>query len=478
MILSIKHLYHKTGKMNTKYFVGFAFWLLPFILSAQLAGNGLQSPENQFPEQRNGKWVVDSTWFYLGNTFGQYWFNNEQYRVTGRDQYGNFKNSITRQFDTISLAWTDKSRNSADYYDSVTNQKWIAEIWDANGDRWVMSDSIFYNESGSPEISWYKIWSPVKFRFSGGKRIDYNYSETGQLLHENIQLFDTLGGNWKNGQIASYMYNPEGLVLQKLLITWDISGFWRDSLRVSYSYNGEKLLVETIHEIKNQSDQWENWWKWSYNYNSSGKIREEYQYGWDGIDWKNKIFTLYTYDNLLLIQALRKIWDENELTWIDKNRTTYSYNPNGQRTEVMGEYFDHFGNIWYRSYTYSYSYDEHGNRNGYLYRIWDELNGIWLNFYKDENYWSEFSPFSVNELNVLNVNIFPNPATGEINIQLDENITNGICYLTSCDGKILFTTSFSGNFINLSTQTIEPGIYLLTLDSRVGVLSQKIIIGK
>jgi len=333
--------------MNTKYFVGFAMWLLPVILSAQEAGNGSNPHQNQFPEQRNGKWVVDSTWFFLGNTFGQYWFNNEQYRVTNRDQYGNFKASRTIQFDTISFAWVDKSRNTASYYDSVHFEKWIAEIWDTKSDSWKMSDSIFYNASGSTLISWYKIWSTVKYRFSGGKRISYDYSVNGNLEQETIQLFDTLSGNWKHGQIAFYLYNTEGLVSQKLLQTWDTSGFWQDSLRVSYSYNEEQLLVETIHEIKNQAEQWENWWKWNYNYNSSGKIREEYQYSWSGTEWKNKNFTVYTYENLLLMQTLRMIWDENELTWINKSRTTYTYNPNGERTEVLGEYFDYFGNIWY-----------------------------------------------------------------------------------------------------------------------------------
>lgn len=462
--------------MNTKYFVGFALWFLPVIVSAQLAGYGSKSHENQLPEQRNGKWVVDSTWFFLGNTFGQYWFNNEQYRVTGRDQYGNFKNSLTKQYDTITLAWTDKSRNAADYYDSVNFWKWIAEIWDANGDKWVMSDSIFYNESGSPVISWYKIWSPVKFRFSGGKRVDYDYSETGHLLQENIQLFDTLGGNWKNGQIATYIYNSEGLMEQKLLKTWDVSGFWRDSLRVSYLYNNDKMLAQAVHEIVNQAQQWENWWKLEYNYNTNGKIREEYQFGWNSVAWENKNYTVYSYEDSLLFQTLRMIWDENELVWINKSRTSYTYNSSGQRTEVLGEYYDQFGMTWFRSYTYSYSYDENGNRTEYIYRIWDEPNGEWINFYKENSYWSEFELFAIGENQRLKTLIFPNPASEELNIQMDETVKSGVISITGLDGKTNLKRPFIGSFVQISTGDLPAGIYMIVIETGHGRSSQMVII--
>jgi hypothetical protein len=341
-----------------------------------------------------------------------------------------------------------------------------------------MSDSIFYNLSGSPEISWYKIWSPVKSRFSGGKRVDYEYSETGQLVQENIQLFDTLGGSWRNGQIASYLYNAEGLVQQKLLKTWDTAGFWRDSLRVGYLYNNDKLLTQTVHEIINQAQQWENYWKWEYNYNTNDKIREEFQYSWDSVAWENKNYTVYSYENSLLIQTLRMVWDENELVWVNKNRTSYTYNSNGQRTEVLGEYYDQYSMIWFRSYTYSYTYDENGNRTEFIYRIWDEPNGEWINFYKESSYWSEFELFAINENTWLNARIYPNPASNEVQIQVDETIKSGTCSLMALDGKMIFKTQFSGNTLWFSTGFLQPGNYIVIIETEMGYNSQNLIIGK
>lgn len=461
--------------MNLKYFVGFALWLLPSVIWAQVAGSCLDSAKNEPSEQRDGRWVIDSTWYYLGSTFGQYWFNNEQYRVNQRDQYGNMIHSLTKQYDTIALSWNDKSRSSAVYQDSITLEKRISEIWDAKADTWKMSDSVFYNSKALPAVSWYKTWNPEKSRFSGGKRIVYDYDENENMILENIWFFDTLSGNWANGQIITSVYNSENLLIQELLQTWDTAGFWRDSVRFAFTYNDNKNLIQEIQEIKNQNQQWENWSKWEGNYNTNGLIREEYRYGWESGIWKKKTFALFSYNGLLLTQILRKVWDDYGMNWIDKNRTTYTYNEIGLTAEVLGEYYDQYANIWYKSYTYSYLYDGLGHRTEYIYRIWDELNGQWLNYFKSFNYWSELASFAVNEINIPEISIFPNPSTGEINLRFPGNINSGTVYLLSQDGQLVLNHSFSGDFVKISS-ALTPGSYVLTVKTEKGIKSRKIII--
>lgn len=464
-----------TGKMKIKYVAGFALWLLPVVLLAQVTGKALNSVENESFEQREGKWVIDSAWFYLGNTFGQYWFNNEQYRVNQRDQFGNMTLALTQQFDTVALVWADKNRSSAVYQDSITPAKRISEIWDAKADNWKMSDSIFYNSKGMPEVSWYKTWNAVKFRFSGGKRIVYGYDENDNLVNENIWFFDTLSGNWAKGLRISSVYDSENLLIQELMQTWDTGAFWRDSARFGYSYDADKNLIQEIQEIKNQNQQWENWSKWEGNYNANGLIREEYRYSWEFDEWKKKTFALFSYDGLLLTQILRKAWDEFGMAWIDKSRTTYTYDENGFTADVLGEYYDQYANIWYKSYTYSYLYDELGHRTEYIYRVWDELNGEWLNYYKSFNYWSQLASFAVNETNLPEISIFPNPSTGEINIRFPRNFTIGIVSLISQDGQTVLNQSFNGEFVKISANK-SPGVYVLKVATDKGIYSKKLII--
>nr|NQU91488.1 hypothetical protein [Bacteroidota bacterium] len=136
--------------MNKKYI---------FFIFCLIAWMGLYSqghhPEREFNKSVDGKYLVDSTYIYLGNTFGQYWFNYLRYKVTERDQYGNFKKASDFEYDTINAVWYEKMRYEAQHYDSSTRRLWLGHTWDSKAGNWKMSDSIYSNPNGSIEISWY-----------------------------------------------------------------------------------------------------------------------------------------------------------------------------------------------------------------------------------------------------------------------------------------------------------------------------------
>jgi hypothetical protein len=81
--------------------------------------------------------------------------------------------------------------------------------------------------------------------------------------------------------------------------------------------------------------------------------------------------------------------------------------------------------------------------------------------------WLKASPTtSINEINSLNANIFPNPSKGEINIQSEEKITNLKIY--NLTGKLIkqYTVN-EKNVVNINPQ-LPAGIYLIKVTAASG----------
>ena len=222
-------------KIITTFFI---ILLIPVLTIAQL----VKPAEGE-------KYVTDSTWFYLGDTFGEEWFNFERYRVTERDDYGNYQKASTMAYDTVNFEWFEKKRYEATYSDSVTRSGWYSYIWDDKGNNWKMADSVYYSDVGAPLISWYKVWDPFKFRFYRGSRVEYAYLQNNLLEGKDVQRFDTLTGGWMPDVQQHYSYNAQQQVVEFLVKAYDIAGFWRDSAQTVYTYDGNQDLTEEIRTL-------------------------------------------------------------------------------------------------------------------------------------------------------------------------------------------------------------------------------------
>ena len=427
--------------------------------------------------QRDGKFIIDSTWFYLADTFGQSWFNNERYKVTERDAWGNFLNATTFQFDTITNLWFANQTYEATYSDSVTTSFWSAHVWDSHAVKWRMSDSISYNPEGVPTISWYKAWDPFKYRFSRGQRVVYSY-QSDDLETRYVQKFDTLTGNWKHDKKYAYSYNVDGLLENELIMEWDdASSSYKEYLFIGYSYNDDQLIESEITQLWGQGNQWEDSLKIEYGYyEGNNKLKQKSRLLWDGyVGWEDFNRILYSYDeNLRTEEALTQMWDDFGNEWFNSSIILYEYNSQGLRSEVLYRFWDTYG-YWIDLSKYLYSYDDDGNRTEFLYKTWDYENNEWLNFYKDINYWSEFVPIGLNEISNVGVQLYPNPTNGRINLAFDKNIKNGLATVFSMDGKLLLNKKIQGNEPHFNLGALPQGKYILTINIKGEIFSQIVI---
>lgn len=239
--------------------------------------------------QRDGKFIIDSALYYLAGTYGQSWFNNERYKVTQRDNWGNFLNAVTFQFDTVVNVWFAHKKYEATYSDSVTTSFWDAHVWDSNAVKWRLSDSISYSPEGSPLISWYKAWDPFKYRFSRGQRVIYSY-QSENLETRYVQKFDTLTGNWKYDKKFTYTYNADGSIDSELIMEWDdANSSYKDYLLIGYFYNDDQLIESEITQLWGQGNQWEDSLKIEYEYyEDNNRLKQKSRLYWDDyVGWED-----------------------------------------------------------------------------------------------------------------------------------------------------------------------------------------------
>ena len=459
--------------MAKKYFIFIVFLLCLSGMSAQ----NHQSIRELYRSD-DGQYLVDSTYIYLGNTFGNYWFNYLRNRVTERDEYGNFISASDWEYDTIALHWFEQKRYQAQYYDDKTQRLWLAHFWDEKAENWKLSDSIFSNPDGTVSVSWYLVWNPVISRFFRGKRYQNEYLENGNLLKENISRFDTLTGGWKPDVINLFEYDEGDLLTRKMIRKW-CDESWTDSLQITFSYTDSNLIAMEEYQLMTGSGIWENWQRWIYSYNGTGQLREKYYslYYADQKSWKDTRFFRYSYDTLQrLDQLLEKYWDDYENDWIDRHVTQYLFNSQGLRSEIKKQFWDPINSYWFHTDNYLYEYDEYANLIEYLHRYWDTEAGVWVNNFKENRYWSFYESQSIAEQEMTLVDVFPVPADDYLQLRFVKPVKQGTVYLHTIDGKLIRSFSLKNSEIRLDISSVSPGNYVLSIWVDGVFSAQKIII--
>lgn len=100
----------------------------------------------------------------------------------------------------------------------------------------------------------------------------------------------------------------------------------------------------------------------------------------------------------------------------------------------------------------------------------------------ESNYFAGYeNPFPSNspeskDLNQNYFNVFPNPASDELSLKLNDNFS-GRTYLTlyNCLGGIMMEETFSGSEHRMDISTLPSGVYLIALKNKQGNIVKKII---
>lgn len=437
-----------------------------------LPGYGQNSNTNR------NQYVTDSTWYSLGNAFGQYWFKNRIYRVNQRNSAGDVRLAYDHEYDTLGLYWFKQRQYEAQFLNDTIRKLWLSSVFDQSSGSWLLSDSIHFNISGAPTRSWYKVWDPLEHKFTGGRLTDFIYDDQGFPYLSYNKFYDTTAGNWQKDFYEVIQQNQYHLDSLRQISVWDkSSGDWQDSLRIIYTYDQKLNPQDEIHQ-KWLGNNWENFKKWEFKF-VDNLPDETYEYTWDTFSesWEYKNFSDYDY---YPDQSLEKItvslWDGYE--WLNKTRKSYIYNTLQQPIEILNEYWSFGFNQWSKSSLNNYDYDKNGNRNYFAFFIWDDYNLRWRNFYKEENFWALFEAQTVEELGIIDFEIYPNPTAQKVQIFLSETdgfSKNKQLMLYSVDGRLVYFKLFSGSSESMDMSGFPSGNFHLIIKTEKGIGSRVVV---
>jgi len=329
----------------------------------QVVNNNPHLEPMQIQHSPKDHFVTDSTWYSLGNTFGQNWFKNRIYRVKQLNDAGNVLSASDYEYDTLGLFWYEQRRYEAHFVNNTTRTLWLSFVYNQQANTWHLADSIHFNSSGLPLRSWYKEWNPITHTFEGGRLSEFIYNEQDLLHLTYNKNLDTVSGQWRRASYEVIYYNKNALDSIRQISRWDSSqGIWIDSLRKSYTYNPRLFPEEEIDQLW-IGNSWQNYKKWEYIY-VDNLIDEEYEYNWNDFSkgWEYKDFSDYSYNpNLTLEKRTDYFWDGYE--WFNKTRKSYTYNAQSLPIEILNEFWSFGFNQWTKSSLNTYDYDNNGNRD-------------------------------------------------------------------------------------------------------------------
>ncbi len=313
----------------------------------------------------------------------------------------------------------------------TSNNKPILEIATqeacfGTGGKWINSDKTETNYDGNNNKTDLKqyIWRNDSARWDLYPSVYYNYNSNNKIISE-IDSF-LLDPNWSIKKRV-YSYDNIGYITSNTILNWE-NGNWENEEKYEFSYDLAKKTIESVNSV------WFGGWdisdKTVFQTDINGETIVSTCYGWRGY-WE---------------PYLRYLIDYNESFKIE---------------EIAWPHVSSFGNISSKYQLLTYKIEEF-------------VNNKWKNSGLETFYYSSLiAETGINELTNPNINFYPNPSNGMININTNEAIEN--INITDVNGKLVHHQT-NNSPIDLSQN--PNGIYFVNITTEKGVINKKVMLNK
>lgn len=434
---------------------------------------------DRMDSKTNGNYVTDSTYFYLGNIFGESWFNNKIYRVSQRNNAGNVLQAFDYEYDTLDFYWYPQRKYEGSFLNDTIRKLWLSWAKNKSTGSWMLADSIHFNINGSPNISWYKLWDQETGKFTEGKLSEFIYNEQGILHLTYNHIWDTIDGDWDRDNYEVVYYNQNDLDSLRQFYYWNGIN-WIQERRILFSYNPKLEPREEIHQFW-EGNAWINLRKWEFIH-KEGRIDEVYEYDWQEVleEWIYAEFSDYSYYPDALLEGITDyFWNGSE--WLNATQKNYTYNEDQLTEEILTKVWSFSSETWNNVSLNSYIHDENGNREEFSFYTWNPDQEKWMNFYREKNFWNFFTSPSVPEIGKLKFKIIPNPARDYIRIAPKPEIENArekLLLVYSMDGRLLKTESLREFSRMIYIGSLPTGMYKVVLKTETGTFGTMLVISE
>ena len=345
----------------------------------------------------------------------------------------------------------------------------------------------------------------------GSYKAEMLYDENGKNTSYKEYTFNSTTNEWEDELYGlQYFYNADGLIDYTI---FEESTFHHKS---EYTYNSDNKITELVGLDQNGSN-WDLLYTDVYNYDNLNNNIEIIRNWQNPTIWSVNYRYIHTFDsNNNLILKEKQEWNTNTSSWgntIKKNEFTYNndnkvlseieynngqsgvleeyrkfeyiYDTNGNRDEFIKSIYNSTTNSWELSERVTYTYDNNyslsdlfipnwstgildiGYSEDYNHMItakgyyeWDNTQNQW-NYYGDAIFnWSDV--LSLNDFRISNINVYPNPATEQLNFELLTKIHK--IKIFDIQGKLLIEKK---NTNSINVMELNNGMYFYQINNKM-----------
>jgi len=417
-------------------------------------------------------------------------------------------NEIKQKLDSTYSYNTEMAIDRKSYYtynNSNKVQSSVSYSWNTPLNSWYESDRSTFDDNGNRLSSIYLEINSETGDTSYCEKSVYTFVGNNKTMRISYTINN---GDWVNNSKSEYTYDANNNRTSYIRYSWQ-DDTWKNSYKQEYTYNANNNKTLDISYYW-QDNAWIGSYKTEYTYDANNNRTLNINYSWQNNEWTNADKSEYTYDtNNNQTLYFYYSWQDN--TWINNSKTESTYNANNNQTSSIS--FNWQDDAWINSSKNEYIYDTNNNQTSRIRSNWEDNawvnssktetvydlaylssevttpygnleeygihnkflsftnynwnNNTWEFDDKDEYYYSTAT--AIEELSQEQLNIYPNPTRGIINISIPKLEKVEVYNLS---GVLVQSTNKS--ILDLSKQ--EKGIYIVKAISNKGVVSKRIIL--
>lgn len=384
-------------------------------------------------------WINESienrTYDAMGNMTIQQWqaWNGNAWVNTSRNLY-------TYDYNRKILTHTEQVWNSA--AGNWTNIRRTTNTWSVSGFHLTMLQETYTNNSWTNQVFELYIW------------------QNNNLVQAERQQWTN--GNWANEFQYLYSYDPEGNLISLTMKQW-ASNQWTDFYREVFSYNTANQLSIYVSQIF--SNNWQNSEQYFYSYDPLGFLESAQRQVWQSGTWQNSLRRTYTNNNFGSSQlAVHELWQQN--SWVNQHMFTKGFDESGNTTVS-------------NAYVWSGGWQQ--NQDNQIEIDYDYgLKTLRFQGYKAEAGYISMLVNTEENQDFGQLKIYPNPSDGKFFI-FNELLASEPVYLHifAVDGKEVFSSKYASGstiFVDIKSQRLNPGVYLIKLIASRNTFHHNIIL--
>jgi hypothetical protein len=292
---------------------------------------------------------------------------------------GDTVSSLTQHWNDLALQWIPAWREQHKH--NGNGQPTLSTLvrWDPAASQWVFESRLLsaYLPDGQPEVSRYQRWRPDGQTWEDTYRLTYAYNQQGKPI---AIVFQTKGsdGGWHPLTQSVYEYHPSGQTAVFRHQLYQEGSGWINEYQHRYTYNSENLLWEDeLAWWDADNSTWAPTERTHHLYNPSGLVSQRVEQRMDQ-DWVNEFRSLFLYDiNGLLLEELRQEWEPVLYTWRNELRNHRQYNQTGILLQRHRSRWNILADNWESSEKTDYLYNAALQLTGSTTSRWDGDNVGW-----------------------------------------------------------------------------------------------------